>query len=76
VFAVRAWRKVLPIVCVVVYATAIHSLVYAGARYRVPILPFVAILASVGIQGAALLVSRRASGLSTLFEAREQRHAA
>jgi 4-amino-4-deoxy-L-arabinose transferase-like glycosyltransferase len=76
VFAVRAWRKVLPIVCVVVYATAIHSLVYAGARYRVPILPFVAILASVGIQGAALLVSRRASGLSTLFEAGEQRHAA
>ena len=65
--AVGQWRRILPIAAVVVYATAIHSLVYAGARYRVPLLPFVAILAAIGVQGTLLLVRNRPARLSTLF---------
>jgi hypothetical protein len=54
--SLRRWREFAPIIGVVVYATLIYGLVYAGARYRVPVLPLVSILTVVSLQLAANLI--------------------
>ena len=67
IVAIAGWRRFLPVLAVLAYATAIHSLVYAGARYRVPVLPFVAILAGIGLSVMVTLASRKPQGLKALL---------
>lgn len=50
-----ALRKLFPLLLVIAYLTAIHTLLHALPRYRVPIEPLLCVLAS----GAALRVPRK-----------------
>ena len=48
--ALRRWREFAPVIGVVLYTSLIYGLVYGGARYRVPVLPVISILAVVSLQ--------------------------
>jgi 4-amino-4-deoxy-L-arabinose transferase-like glycosyltransferase len=58
------FRRFAIITVVIVYMCAIYGLVYANPRYRVPLLPLVAILA---VYGASRLVSARAKTSPIVF---------
>lgn len=47
------WRRALPFVLLVGYFTAIHSATHAIPRYRVPIIPILALLTSVAVARSA-----------------------
>jgi hypothetical protein len=44
----RAWRRLLPIYGLITYFTALHTLTIASIRYRLPIEPYLILLASAG----------------------------
>ena len=50
--ALKRWREFAPVIGVVLYASLIYGLVYGGARYRVPVLPLISILAVVSLEYA------------------------
>ena len=55
--AAKQWRRFAIVLVPVVYLSLVYSLVYSGGRYRVPLLPLVAILTVYGASrlGAAVL---------------------
>jgi hypothetical protein len=58
-FALPRWRTYLPLIVLFVYATAMYGLVYSSSRYRVPLLPLVAIFAGVGVTRLFSLIGAR-----------------
>lgn len=58
--SVRERPRVLPLLVIFAYATAVYGLVYGSSRYRVPLLPLVAILSSLGFAAAGRWLSRNA----------------
>jgi len=49
VCALVAWRRFWPMLAVIAYVSVIYALVYSGGRYRVPVLPLTAVMASFGV---------------------------
>jgi 4-amino-4-deoxy-L-arabinose transferase-like glycosyltransferase len=47
--SLRRWRDVLPLLSVLVYFVGLHGLLHAIPRYHLPLLPYVFVLASVGL---------------------------
>jgi hypothetical protein len=45
----KQWRKLSPIYILIIYFTILHSIIISSLRYRLPIEPFMIILASYGI---------------------------
>jgi 4-amino-4-deoxy-L-arabinose transferase-like glycosyltransferase len=56
-FALTDWRRFAVVLVPLCYSSVIHGLVYSGARYRVPLMPVVAVLATYGLLQAFLRVA-------------------
>lgn len=50
VFKEGNFKKVGPLILIIVYFTAVYSPIHAQARYSVPLIPFMSILACLGVQ--------------------------
>jgi len=58
----RQWRRLLPILLIVLYLTAVHSAFHALPRYRLPLDP---LLMAVAAGWYATLLERRRAGLAS-----------
>jgi hypothetical protein len=56
IIALQSWKKALPIMTAILFFTAMQGILHCEARYRLPIMPFVAMLAGVG---ASVLIDTR-----------------
>jgi len=59
----RRFRSIGPIVLLIVYTVAVYAPILAQARYSVPLVPFVSLLASIGLVGV-WRVSKRDTPIS------------
>jgi hypothetical protein len=61
---IRKFRTVVPMVLIVVYVVAVHAPILAQARYSIPLIPIVSVLATIG--GYSLLSQWRKSDLKNV----------
>jgi 4-amino-4-deoxy-L-arabinose transferase-like glycosyltransferase len=63
--------RLAPILVYIAFLTAVHMVTIASVRYRLPLEPFLIVLAMAAAAGLALRVPRAAALLETLFGARD-----
>jgi 4-amino-4-deoxy-L-arabinose transferase-like glycosyltransferase len=64
-------RRLSPILLYVAFLTAVHLITIASVRYRLPLEPFLIVLAMAALADLALRVPRAAALLDALFGARD-----
>ena len=62
ILSLPMWRRTLPIGMPILYFTAVHVAIHARSRYRVPVMPFVVIFATIGLFHIVTIIRNRQRG--------------